>query len=214
MSRSVAADGLKSLAIFGVVYIHASFLLGCNSEEIRQVFNEFFRFAVPVFVICWAFFFERGWAKRDEAARWGYLREKFLYLFRVYLIWSVFYFFLLVNWDTITPRKVLTTHFMGYGWSGQYYFIILFQLMLLFPLIRWVYNHKVWQKVAIGLMVGFALLYSYRYAVLPPIVTKIGSLPFAYWVTYVFAGIAIARTKDLRLPYWLAASLLLIPFEF
>lgn len=213
MNRSLSPDLIKTAAIFGVVYIHSSSMLGCGSG-ISEVFTQIFRFGVGSFVLVWAHFFEQSWSKRSKSERKNYLKEKLSHLVQVYLIWSLLYLALTADWATLTPVKVLTTHFMGYGWAGQYFFIILIQLILLYPVLRWVYERKVLRYASYGLLVVLYYVWTYHFTELPGMLTKIGRLPFYFWVPYVFAGIALSRWRGRTISMLIGLLLLLIPLEY
>jgi surface polysaccharide O-acyltransferase-like enzyme len=212
MNRSISADLIKAVSIFGVVFIHGSSLLGTNSDFQTYV-SDFFRFCVPCFIIIWAYLFEKSYQKKKYDERKKYILSKFRHLFTVFFIWSSLYFLFLVNWDTITLTKVITTHFSGYGWAGQYFFIILFQLLFLFPIIRKLYNYKLIYYIFIIILFIIYLYYGYFYNTIPDIIKKIGDRPFIFWLPYVFIGISIANLKIKKISIFNVFILFLIPLE-
>jgi fucose 4-O-acetylase-like acetyltransferase len=212
MNRSISADLIKALSIFGVVFIHGSFLLGANSD-FQQYTSDFFRFCVPCFIIIWAYFFEKSYQKKKYNERKKYILSKFIHLFTVFFIWSSLYFLNLVNWNTINLTKAVTTHFSGYGWAGQYFFIILFQLLLLFPLIRKLYNYKFIYYPLIIIIFFIYIYYGYFYNTIPDIIKKLGDRPFVFWVPYVFIGISFANQKIKKISIFNAFILFFIPIE-
>ncbi|MEI6948976.1 acyltransferase [Paraflavisolibacter sp. H34] len=213
MNRSVTADLIKVISIFGVVFIHGSYLMGATSF-ISQNLLYLFRFAVPCFIFIWTYFFEKSYAKKDDAQRKLYLKERFIQLFRIFLIWSSIYFIYLVKWDTLTPQKFISTHFTGFGWAGQYFFIILFQLILLFPFIRFVYSKKILRSFTVILLIFLYILWGWGYSSVPPLLKKFSDTPFVFWLPYVLLGIATARGHVRRLPVVCSAALVLILLEF
>jgi surface polysaccharide O-acyltransferase-like enzyme len=213
MERSLAADIIKTLSIFGVVFIHGS-SFACN-YEISNILTQAFRFCVPCFILIWAFLLERSLLKKNKEEQYKHLKSRFIHLFKVFIIWSVVYFLMLVNWKEITPLKLITMHFSGSGWAGQYFFIILFQLILFYPLIRWLYGIKILRYAS---FIGVLLIYSVYYYLhyinsMPIILSKIGERPFIFWLPYVFIGIGLARNEVIRLPLWSCIALFLIPIE-
>lgn len=212
MNRSISADLIKVLSIFGVVFIHGASLLGTNSD-FQTYTSDFFRFCVPCFIIIWAYFFEKSYQKKKYNERKKYILTKFIHLFTVFFIWSCLYFLKLANWDTINLTKVITTHFSGYGWAGQYFFIILFQLLLLFPLIRKIYNYKIMYYSLIIIIFCTYIYYGYFYNTIPDSIKKIGNRPFIFWIPYVFIGISIANQKMKKIKIFNAFILFLIPIE-
>jgi surface polysaccharide O-acyltransferase-like enzyme len=209
--RFISADLLKTISIIGVVFIHGATTFGCDSE-FTKVMQDLFRFAVPCFFMIWAFFFEKSYAKKNKEERKKYIRSRFIHNFIVYFVWSLIYFFILVDWSSLTLTKIFTTHFLGYGWAGQYFLIILLQLMVLFPLLRYCYSVKFF-RWAIVVLTGFLYIF-FEYYKVPEFIQKLGLSPFIYWVIYVFVGIALARGKIVRIPKFFGLLVFLIPIEF
>lgn len=210
MNRSISADLLKSLSIFGVVFIHGSSLLGTNSHFVIYI-SSLFRFCVPCFIIIWAYLFEKSYQKKPKDERTKYILSKFLHLFTVFFVWSFFYFLNLADWNTLNLTNVITTHFSGYGWSGQYFFIILFQLLVIFPIVR--KQSRFLYNLIVILLILIYIYYGYFYSEVPDIMKKIGNRPFIFWLPYVFIGISLAndKIKKIRLSYVLIVCL--IPIE-
>lgn len=202
-ARDTRSDELKAAAILGVVCIHA----GLPSADIL-------RFCVPVFITLWAFHYELGMKKHSD--HWHYACLRFYRLAIPYFFWTMLYLLLLhpaTDWTSTPLHTILGGWFGGYGWAGQYFFIILFQLTWLFPLMR----HRV-TFVTLCCAVVFGLImntltdyYLFRYN----LIRNLGDRLFIYWLPYVFLGIVFARGFP-RAPYWLllgALALLLAPAE-
>ena len=212
MNRSLSADLIKALSMFGVVFIHGSGLLGTKSDFQMYVAN-IFRFCVPCFIIIWAYFFEKSYCKKASNEQIKYIINKFWQLFTVYTSWSLLYFFVLVDWENLTLRDLVTKHFWGYGWSGQYFFIILFQLLLLYPIIRWIYSNKIILHISIIIISILYIIYGYFDYLISGLISKLGDTPFILWMPYVFLGIALTRQKTRRFNILWIFILLLIPLE-
>lgn len=213
MTRNLSADLLKSIAIFGVVYIHGHSLLG-GTYFLSELIENLFRFCVPSFIIMWAYFFEKSYSKRDSKEQKAYLFGRFKHLFGVFLFWSVIYFLITVNWQTVSLKDLITKHFSGYGFAGQYFFIILFQLLLFYPVLQWTYNRKVARFIVLVICIVSYIIRGYFPLLLPEAILKLGDRPFLYWLPYVYVGIALAREQLPKLSIWGVFSLLLIPIEF
>jgi hypothetical protein len=212
MNRSISADLIKSLSIFGVVYIHGSFLLSGNSDF--QAYSSYlFRFCVPCFIIIWAYLLEKSYQKKEQKQRKSYILEKFVHLFTVFLIWSLIYFVILADWTSLNFKKIVTTHFAGYGWSGQYFFIILFQLLLLFPILRKVDKYKFIFYPVVILLCLLYIYYGYFSDSIPNVVKKLGDRPFIFWIPYVYIGTALAKEKLRKIKLSNSFFILLIPIE-
>lgn len=212
MQRNSNADLLKTIAIFGVVFIHGSSFLG--GTKILNFIKDSFRFAVPCFIILWAYFFFKSYIKKNDLEKKQYRYDRFIHLFRVYLIWSLLYFVLTADWQNLTFQNIITTHFMGFGWAGQYFFIILFQLILLAPLFLAIYKRKVLYIAAIAIVFIIYVIYGYYYEILPEFLKKIGIKPFVFWLPYVFLGFYLSKLKiSIINKFWLFIPLL-IGLEF
>jgi surface polysaccharide O-acyltransferase-like enzyme len=212
-NRLYSIDFLKAISIFGVVYIHCSFrsgLFGCSSD-ISEILRGLFRFGVPCFIILWAYFIEKALQKSDKLEQYNYFKKKIVHLFVVFIIWSLGYFFYSVNWQTLTFIDLFTKYFSGYGWAGQYYFVVLFQLLLLFPILRQIYNIK---TLKIGVIILTLFIYIiFAYLKMPSIIDKLGYRLFLYWVIYVFVGIALARNSIQKISIWWLLLVVLMPLE-
>jgi len=213
--RNASADILKVIAIYGVVFIHGAKLLAPN-EYIETLMTQLFRYCVPVFIILWAYFFERSLL--SGKVLYEYSKSRFISLFIPYLFWSIVYFFIVVDFNEFAWRDMITGYWSGYGWPGQYFFIILFQLILLFPLFRWIISQRKWVIYAV-LSISFVLyLISGYYLRSYDLVLKIGDRFFIYWVPYVILGTLAARYeifKKIHIKTWFSFLLvLMIPLEF
>jgi surface polysaccharide O-acyltransferase-like enzyme len=192
--RAVAPDALKAFAIFGVVYIHCRNLAG-ESPPV-EILGEAFRISVPLFIIIWAYFQERAYLAGGSP--WSMVSSRFTALVVPFLVWSLLYFLLTSDWSTLTLRTAITRHWLGSGWSGQYFFIILFQLILVFPLVR----RLPAGARSLGLMFG---LFAVAFAAVglfswPSWIAKLSYRPFLYWLPYVVLGVYLARSPDWFLP--------------
>jgi surface polysaccharide O-acyltransferase-like enzyme len=181
-SRDVWVDHLKAAAIVGVVCIHAG-----------MPHNEFLRFGVPVFVGLWAFYLETSLARIAAPDRPAHLRRRLIELAVPYLAWTCFYIAIFYLNDVhATPwHTIIGGWFGGFGWSGQYFFIVLFQLVVLMPWLRRLATPRTLVPVIVlGVLfnaLAEVVLFDYRW------VAAISDRLFVYWIPYVFLGIGLAR---------------------
>ncbi|MDQ6814284.1 MAG: acyltransferase [Bacteroidota bacterium] len=185
--RSASADILKVISIIAVVFIHGAFLLP-SSPSYLKLFYPALRFSVPVFIFLWAFFCEKAIQRRS--LKYSYLVKRFLKLLLPFTFWSLLYFLILADLHTLSLEKAITKHWTGYGFEGQYFFIILFQLTLLFNFIR---------KIALGLKrypvliavfsFVFYFLIAYSNLFTSATIIKLGDRPFFYWLPYAVLGV-------------------------
>lgn len=193
--RNASIDLLKVIAIFGVVYIHGSHLIaGSNStttfNEVKSLRSSF-RFCVPVFIFLWAYFQEKSVIKYGINS----LKKRFLQLFISFLFWSSIYFaFAVFQYDVGSQSivSIISKYWTGYGWAGQYYFVILFQLIVLFPLVTKLVKLYI-NRLAILIIVLVSIIF---YAVVAysslsdiSILQKLNHRIFIYWLPYMILGI-------------------------
>ncbi|WP_460911821.1 acyltransferase family protein [Spirosoma areae] len=214
--RSMSADILKAISIVGVVFIHGAFLIPFSPSYLDGV-SALFRFCVPVFIILWAYFAEKSILKHNNP--YPYLFTRFYRLLIPFAFWSTVYLVITANVFSLSFAKIITKHWSGYGWSGQYYFIILFQLIPLFVLIRRI-SHRFINipGTVIILSILFYGIVSYSPLFTINIVNKLGHRPFIYWLPYVFIGILYANRstiKQVSVPLLVGTlAPILIPLEF
>jgi surface polysaccharide O-acyltransferase-like enzyme len=188
-SRDLHADYLKAAAIVGVVCIHAGL-----------PFEDVYRFGVPVFIGLWAYYLEKALVRRAPATHLAYLGQRLVELGVAYIAWTLLYIekFYDGRWDATPLHTIVGGWFGGYGWSGQYYFVILFQLTLLFPLLRrWIAEAPTLPVIAAGVALNVVAgywLFENRW------ISAVGDRLFIYWIPYVAMGIALARGEFDRKP--------------
>ncbi|AWM40293.1 Acyltransferase family protein [Gemmata obscuriglobus] len=204
-NRDGRSDELKAVAIVAVVCIHAGL-----------PYADILRFCVPVFLSIWAYHYEQGLSRRQDRT-WTYAQQRFVRLLIPYLFWTAVYiplFHTSSEWRSVPPNVIVNGWLGGYGWSGQYFFIILFQLTLLFPLLRrYASPLPLWIVIAVGAICNpLADYYLFRSYV----ASGVGDRLFVYWLPYVFVGIGLARgtIRPTLLLMPLATATLLTPTEF
>jgi len=188
--RLIGIDFLKSISIFGVVFIHSR-----NDNIISEITSELFRVAVPLFIVFFSYFLEKNLSSVSTKKEYNdILKQKFFLLFLPYAFFTILYFFILNDLSLIKPRELITGYWSGYGWSGQYFFIILFQLILVFPLLQKIVNIKLIYILTISLFLY--LIMSYIFWNLS-FVSKLSDRIFIYWLPYAILGILLYRNIDL-----------------
>jgi hypothetical protein len=193
-------DYLKTFSIIGVVCIH-----------IGIPFADLFRFCVPCFIGMWAFYLERGLTRRPKEEYKTYILDRLKMLVIPYMFWTLFYISLYpsTSWFTTPIHTIIGGWMGGYGWSGQYYFIILMQLTLLFPILRkWIQYKNFGIAIAIGIILNIFSEY-----VLPnnKLITGLNARIFIYWIPYVAIGIVLSRNYLKAKTKYLIVALPLLP---
>lgn len=188
--RLIGIDFLKSISIFGVVFIHSR-----NDNIISEITSELFRVAVLLFIVFFSYFLEKNLSSVSTKKEYNdILKQKFFLLFLPYAFFTILYFFILNDLSLIKPRELITGYWSGYGWSGQYFFIVLFQLILVFPLLQKIVNVKLIYIITISLFLY--LIMSYIFWNLS-FVSKLSDRIFIYWLPYAILGILLYRNIDL-----------------
>lgn len=208
--RLIGIDFLKSISIFGVVFIHSR-----NDNIISEITSELFRVAVPLFIVFFSYFLEKNLSSVSTKKEYNdILKQKFFLLFLPYAFFTILYFFILNDLSTIKPRELITGYWSGYGWAGQYFFIILFQLILIFPLLQKIVNIKLVYITVVSLFLYITMSYAFWDL---SIVSKLSDRIFIYWVPYAILGVLLYRNIDLFKNIsnkFIIFSIILIPIEF
>jgi len=212
-SRSISHDLIKTFSIFGVVLIHSVTMLDLSSG-FTEYLAWLFRFCVPSFIIIWAYFFERSYSRKSTNERWIYLYKRYYQLLKPFIIWSTIYLLLFIDWNKATIITTITSFFLGYGFPGQYFFIILFQLIILYPIIRWFYKKQFWRYTLLFIIIITYFIWNYNYENLPLFLQKVDDRFFFLWIPYVFAGIYLSKKGSSKKSLAWSLILLLIPIEF
>lgn len=184
--RYLWIDIAKLVSIFGVVYIH-------GGTKNLSFLVSYFSFCVPVFVIASFFLIER--LQIDRSTNFSsskFLQHRLPRLILPYVTWSIIYLFINHQSSYSSITKFITLHWTGFGWSGQYYLLVLLQLTLIYPLLRLV---KITPKslLVIGFITLLCLNIPFDYLAVSPIIKKLHQVPFLYWIFYAFFGICVAR---------------------
>jgi len=211
LRRNASADLLKVFAIFSVVYIHGSSLIPVTmstfdfSSMTMSFIAHVFRFCVPVFIFLWAYFSEKSIIKSGKDTS----IKRIYKLFLPFVFWSLVYFLYLGNFKELNVSSAITKHWVGYGWSGQYYFIILFQLILLFGIVRkltlFLLNYA---TIIILVSVVFYAVISYSSWFEIGVVGKLSYRPFVYWLPYTVLGIIHAHKNIFKFKLPIAFALI------
>lgn len=193
-ARDLRFDLLRALAILGVVFIHAPLAGATKSAapfgSLSQVFEAAGSVAVPVFLILSAFFGVRSLQKRSQNFG-AFLKRRLGPLLLAFLVYSAFYWILSGDFSR-SPSHILSRYFSGRGWLGQYFFLLLFQLLPFYPFLAK-------QKIGAPLVAFFAFLTPILYllaahfALSHPILLKIYDLPLFYWLIYPLFGAFLSQ---------------------
>src|SRR5262249_33116001 len=144
-----------------------------------------------------------------------YVRSRFVRLFVPYIVWTVIYlpvYYPLAALPDIPLRSLIADAVAGDGWAGQFFFIILFQLLFVVALVsRFVGRAVVWAS-----LLGSPLALAFWDV---PAVSIFRERLFVYWWPYAALGVGLARGYLPRIPIGLALPVAVValvgaPFEF
>jgi surface polysaccharide O-acyltransferase-like enzyme len=190
---------LKGIAIVCVVSIHVSGLL--DKTNVTVVLSNWFRWCVPLFLAISAYWLEKSWRKSPAQSLVRFLAVKLWRVLIPFVVWSVLYLLITVPPGQLTVNWIIARGFNGYAWAGQYYFLLLIQLMLIFPLLlRLRINSR--SVFLVGLLTIGLAMFLPSWAARFSIIAKLNDRPIIYWLPYIFIGIFAARTDWARTSVW------------
>lgn len=180
--RHYWVDIAKSISIFGVVFIHS------GGGDI----SFYFRFCVPIFISI-SFFLTKSTENKGGDAKFvltDFYKKRLPRLMYPYLFWSLLYavgqYYLGIK-DSVDFSPI-------FGWQGQYFFVILIQLTLLYPLARLI---KIRLNFLICIGIATLLLFiPFSYLNLDSPGPISGQAPFYYWLFYMFLGMQAAASPS------------------
>ena len=197
-SRVAEYDVVRGLAIFGVVFIHGSGLLAPGPDPLHSA--DAFRWCVPMFIALTALLaarsVDRAASGSQNSSQFRMTLKRFGRLFVPYAAWTAVYM-LIFSGREITPRSLLTHYLSGYLWSGQYYFVIVLQLVWVLPALARRRVSGGWAIAGVAAGAGlFTLLQLASGAV--PLINQLRNRPFPYWLPIVLVGVWAARSTGLQ----------------
>lgn len=190
-ARDLSIDVLRGIAIFGVPVLHANLPFFPHGVNMYVVNAGYFHFAVPVFIVLSALFMVRSLLRKPEPYG-SFVARRLGRLFIPFFVYSLMYFLLTADFKSLSPGSVITKYFIGTGWTGQYFFIVLFQLIPLYPLLA---RRKtpLWLVIA-SFCIALAGYPASQWAMAHSgVLSKIGDRLFVYWLPYVFLGSYLAH---------------------
>ncbi|MDX2240845.1 MAG: acyltransferase [Leptolyngbyaceae cyanobacterium bins.302] len=185
-------DLAKVFSILGVIFIHSS------SNEFLGLLSHYFRFSVPIFIATSFFLLERSQIDKGILISASNLWKKRLpRLLIPFFVWSFIYAVIFLQPQYPSFSKFITLHWIGFGWSGQYYLLVMVQLILLYPWLRRTKLTARWLLIA-GILNILILYIPLNYFPINQLsfLIKLRTLPFFYWVFYVLLAIYVARNYE------------------
>ncbi len=144
MAKTDHTNSLKGLAIIAVITIHVTsaylFVFDAKNSfawQYKIIVDQLVRFAVPLFVAASGFALTKRYFKANLNLRDFYIR-RVLKLLPWYFVASLILFFAF-HWQPKTWKQIL---FLGQGDYQLYFVPMIFQLYIIFPLLRWLMAKK------------------------------------------------------------------------
>lgn len=200
LHRNNAADALRAWAILGVVSIHSADLVLSASQH--QAVSAYFRWAVPAFIVLSTYFSVASLLRTPEPF-WHFMQRRLIKIGVPFIAYSSFYFFLTADYKNLTMASTLTRHFSGYGWAGQYFFVILIQLLPLFIILSRI-------KISFTVLICFFVMGLVLFKTTPTaldehlILRQLSDRPFIYWLPYAILGAFLAQHENVWRGYYKA----------
>lgn len=185
--RDTDTDIMRGLAILGVVCIHACGLL--LPADMYYGAAYYFRWAVPFFVGVFAYY------AAGPIAPGTYVHtvwDRYRRLALPYAVYSLLYWFVLGDFRADDQPATAWRYLVGDGWAGQYFFLLIFQLI---PLVPWLARCRLHGGVVIAvIVVSMAVTHMVPHAFARwPLLADLGDRPFLYWLPYVMLGVYLRQ---------------------
>lgn len=193
--RNNTIDLFKAIAIFGVVFIHSMSELSPFIEQLK----DSFRFGVPLFILYWAYFLTKSFNNNRDNSLIFFI-DKLKQLLIPFLFWSTLYFIVLYRAEINLPiLKLISKYWSGYGWSGQYFLVILFQGVLIYPFI-YTLGKKKWIVLTSICITPFLYYLITPHFETNTLMSQLSYRPIIYWVPYLLIGIYASSIKLEKVP--------------
>ncbi len=187
VGRDRRADVMRGLAVFGVVYIHSSNVVDLGRPPLLS--GAGFGWCVPVFIILAGFFAARP-PRTGPLPYWAQVGHRSLRLWVPFVAWTLVYFLAHRGWRGGHPMKIITRDFAGYGWSGQYYFVILIQAAFILPLAGVICIRRAWVVASFGLLLVWTIAVGRVHAWHGTTAGKLlDDRPVIFWVPDLLLGV-------------------------
>lgn len=173
-------DLLRGISFLAIVLQHAlaSFIYLPATSQANALISAFLllliRFAVPMFVFITGLvlFYNHG---DEELDYWSMVKRRFSMVFIPYFVWTLFYFLwgalisgISASSETTILARIARLTLSGEGYYHLWFIVMILQFYLVFPFFRYfVVKRRNWAlaTLGIGVLLYFAYLWAYRYAV-------------------------------------------------
>jgi peptidoglycan/LPS O-acetylase OafA/YrhL len=140
---------LRAFGALGVVLLHS--LAGSSSNPINHFIGNFLGYVIPIFIFISGFALTHSY--REEYGVLAFYKKRFGSILFPYLIFANLYYFYALHINYFPAGKTDFSHYISYilfakTYYHMWFFVILFQLYLLFPfLIKFYKKIEKWSGV-------------------------------------------------------------------
>lgn len=203
----------KYLEKFGLIRIICALsVLGIHitSRYIYQydtafILNQLFRYCVPIFVILSGYFLFYSDSDKINSNGKTIFFKRLKKILVPYIIWTLVYL-LYENRHSIGELRNLNyLKIFLTGHNHLYFFIIILQLYLIYPILKKLFEKGLGRNtLIISIIISFYFqlsiyLYKFGINILPYVIIKYSYLLFPTWLIYFVFGMYYAKNKSLKL---------------
>lgn len=220
---------MRGIAMLAVVLIHISVVgyravdITSSSYPIYMFMNRFFRFGTPTFIFITGLvmFYGYYYKQINGAFLKKFVKSRLLFIFVPYLVWALFYKvyrILAIPNLPYTTKEFWVAFFEkvlhGTSFYHFYFFIVLIQLYLMFPVLLYMAQKWKWFRYSlplIGLVVQVGMYVSNYYWKWMPSSGSFFASFFLYFCLGAFIGIYFEQiTTFLKKKYVVAMTLVMV----
>lgn len=139
-------DSWKGIAILAVILIHASghtgkFAVNSFNWEFGLILRQFVNIAVPMFFAMAGYFAINNKKNNKYKNVLGFYKSRFLRVFSPYIFWTFVFLVLASPATLLSIVGMLKSIILGTGIGIGYFVIVLFQFIVLTPIINKIKNN-------------------------------------------------------------------------
>ncbi|KNY30035.1 acyltransferase [Pseudobacteroides cellulosolvens] len=198
-------DFIRAISALSVIAIHttSAYIL---TNDIGYVWNQLIRYAVPMFIIISGFLLYNS-DRNKEMGYLSFLAKRLNKILIPYFLWSAIYALYNFRGSIIHDHSLgeIVPYYLKHLLTGidhLYFMVIIFQLYLLYPLLKWSFKkgHDKLVLLLAFLMTFYFQLASYvsnwGYLILPKKLLVYNYISFPCWIFYFALGMYLVTHMD------------------
>lgn len=206
MKRIIEIDFARAIAMLSVIMIHVTstyihYKSGFTIFDMNVAFvlNQITRFAVPFFVLLSGISLELG--KEINSLKQFY-KHRLMKIGIPYCFWCTVYYLYNnhLDFSTISIRSFLENLASGQAAPHLYFMIILMQLYLLFPILKYAVERWLWPSVFISFIITYTIqkqifFLMFHVDLIPTSLHSKLWMLFPTWLFYFIIGITLTKQR-------------------